>query len=42
LCGSRKQLWLKAKSQEPRAKSHDLQFLDAAIGRGMMRREKND
>jgi hypothetical protein len=36
LCESRKQLWLKAKSQEPKAKSHNLQFLDAAIG------ERND
>jgi hypothetical protein len=34
------QLWLKAKSQEPRAKSHNLQFLEAASSSGMMRREK--
>jgi hypothetical protein len=31
-----RQFWLKAKSQEPKAKSHNLQFLDAAIG------ERND
>jgi hypothetical protein len=36
LCENAKQLWLKAKSQEPRAKSHNLQFLETAVG------ERND